>query len=278
MNLRPGLTVVDATLGTGGHAQEILKRINPGGLLIGIDKDEESLEVCRDRLDNFKDSLRLIHGDFRDLDSILEINNIHKIDAIIFDLGLSLYQLSDPQRGFSFQQEGPLDMRFDRHSFISAYDLINHLNVDEISNLLWTFGQENKHRHIANLIVKERQKHPIQTTRELADLVMRAVKFRRQSIHPATRTFQALRIAVNRELEVLADGLNKAIELLKTGGRIVVISFHSLEDRIVKQNFRRSEEEKKLKIITPKPLRPSEDEINLNPSSRSAKMRVAERI
>jgi 16S rRNA (cytosine1402-N4)-methyltransferase len=278
LNLRPGMTVVDATIGTAGHSLEIVKRITPGGLLIGIDKDAESLEIARERLRDFKDSFLLLHGDFREIDLLLANLNIHKVDGILFDLGLSLHQLSNPERGFSFQQDGPLDMRLDRQSFISAYDLVNNLNADEISNLLWTFGQEKKHNRIAKVLVKERQKKPIQTTQQLAELVAKVVGFYSKRIHPATRTFQALRIAVNRELEVLPEGISKAVDLLKSGARIIVISFHSLEDRIVKQRFKTAVSEQKLKLITKKPLRPSKEEVINNPSARSAKMRVAERL
>jgi len=278
LNLKPGKVIVDATIGTAGHALEIIKRILPNGLLIGIDKDEESLEISFERLKDYQGYFSLLYGDFRNIDVLLKKINMEKVDGILFDLGVSWHQLSNPQRGFSFQEEGPLDMRMDRRSFISAYDLVNNLNEDELSNLLWIFGQERKHNRIAHLLVKERQKAPIQTTKQLAQLVSRVVGSYHQRIHPATRTFQALRIAVNRELESLSEGLNKAIEILKPQGRIVVISFHSLEDRIVKHTFRRKSYENKLKIITKKPLRPKKEEITENPSARSAKMRVAEKL
>ncbi len=280
LKLSGGMTVVDATIGCGGHSDKILERILPKGRLIGIDRDQEALEIARGRLSGFGKDVSLIHGNFRDLDKILIMAGIDKTDAIIFDLGLSSVQLSNPERGFSFKSEGPLDMRMDRSSFIQAYDLINNLNEEEISSLLWSFGQERFHNRIAHLLVAERQRAPINSTSQVADIVLRAIPphcYRFAHIHPATRTFQAIRIAVNRELEALDEGIKKAIDSLKGKGRVAVISFHSLEDRIVKINFRTTCSEGRLKIITPKPLRPSQNERVRNPSSRSARLRVAER-
>ena len=280
LKLSPGMTVVDCTVGCGGHAIKILERILPAGRLVGIDRDAESLKVARDRLSAFPDAVNLIHGNFRDLEKILAMVHIEKADAIFFDLGLSSVQLFNPERGFSFQSDGPLDMRMDRTSFIQAYDLINNLNEEELSSILWSFGQEKFHNRIAHLLVEERQKAPINSTSQVVNIVIRAMprhyKFGR--IHPATRTFQAIRIAVNRELEALEEGIKKAIDLLAPGGKIAVISFHSLEDRIVKVNFRSAHAEEKLEIITPKPLRATSAERADNPSSRSARLRVAEKI
>lgn len=282
LNLAPGKIIVDATIGTGGHSKGILERIAPGGRLIGIDRDEESLAVCRKRLSDYKDSCEFVHGNFVDIDTILSNLNIEKIDGILFDLGISSFQLEDPDRGFSFQNEGPLDMRLDRNSYISAYDLVNNLNEEEISSLLWNFGQERWHNRIARILVNEREKHPITTTSQLSDIVIKSIPYRYRHryyrIHPATRTFQAVRIAVNRELEILENALTKAIGLLKPQARICVISFHSLEDRIVKLTFKKFAFENIMEIITPKPLSPEHDEIEANPSSRSAKLRVAERL
>lgn len=279
LKLGSGMTVVDATVGCGGHSIKMLERILPAGRLIGVDRDRESLEIARERLSDFGEVVNLIHGNFSDLDKILAEIGVSKVDAILFDLGVSATQLSDPERGFSFQLDGPLDMRMDRTSFIQAYDLINNLNQEEISSLLWSFGQERFHNRIARLLISERQKAPISSTSQVAKIVMRAMPrhYRFTRIHPATRTFQAIRIAVNRELEALEEGIRNAIDLLKPTGVIAVISFQSLEDRIVKINFRSAHCEKKLKIITPKPLRPSAQERANNPSSRSAKLRVAQR-
>lgn len=282
LNLAPGKVIVDATVGTGGHSLAILERILPNGRLIGIDRDSESLAICRQRLNAFSENCEFIHDNFINIDRILEGLNIYKVDGILFDLGISSFQLEDPARGFSFQNEGPLDMRLDRNSFISAYDLINNLNEEEISTLLWTFGQERWHNRIAHLLVEERERHPIATTHQLADIVIRAIPYklrhRYYRIHPATRTFQAIRIAVNRELETLEIAINKAISVLSEKGRICVVSFHSLEDRIVKHTFRRIAAERQIDIITAKPLRPEEPEIEINPSSRSSKLRVGEKI
>ncbi len=279
LKLSPGMIVVDGTIGCGGHSVRILEHILPGGRLIGIDRDHESLDITRRRLSKFAQAVSLIHGNFRDLDKILVMVGVNKVDVVFFDLGLSSMQLSDPERGFSFQTEGPLDMRMDRTSFIQAYDLINNLNEEEISSILWSFGQERFHNRIAHLLVTERKKAPISSTSEVANIVMRAIPrhYRFGRIHPATRTFQAIRIAVNRELEALDEGIKKAIDLLQQGGRVAVISFHSLEDRIVKINFRSARSEGKIKVITPKPLRPTSEEQIKNPSSRSARLRVAER-
>jgi len=278
----PGKTVVDATVGTGGHSLALLERILPGGRLICIDRDEESLEIARDRLKDFGSSCDFVYGNFSQLESVLDSKNINAIDGIIFDLGVSSFQLDNPQRGFSFQNEGPLDMRLDRNSYISAYDLVNNLNEEEISAMLWNFGQERWHNRIARLLVEERQRHPIATTVQLVDVVNRAMpqryRFRHYRIHPATRTFQAVRIAVNRELEILGSSVIKAVDYLTKDARICVISFHSLEDRIIKFAFRQLAAEGKVRIVTPKPLVPTPLEVSDNPASRSAKLRGAERI
>jgi 16S rRNA (cytosine1402-N4)-methyltransferase len=279
LNLSSGKTIVDATVGTGGHAEEILKRISPGGRLIGIDRDRESLNVAQDRLGKFGSASVLRQGNFMDIDSILKELKVKKVDGVLFDLGISSFQLGDPERGFSFKQEGPLDMRMDRESYISAQDLLNNLNEEEISALLWNFGQERWHNRIARLLVRERERRPISTTAELSSIVVRATpyKYRHYRIHPATRTFQAVRIAVNRELETLEIALRKTVEFLDKAARICVISFHSLEDRIVKISFKEFASEGLIKIVTRKPLAPGLAETRDNPSSRSSKLRVAEK-
>ena len=279
--LKPGEVIVDATIGTGGHSKAILERIMPGGRLIGIDRDEESLGIARERLKSFRGACDFLHSNFTDIDNALKGLNIKKVDGILFDLGVSSFQLDDPDRGFSFLNEGPLDMRLDRNSYISAYDLVNNLKEEEISTLLWNFGEERWHNRIAHLLVQERQRHPISTTRELADIVVRAIparyRGRHYRIHPATRTFQAVRIAVNRKLETLESAIVRAVEVLEKGGRICMISFHSLEDRVVKHTFKRLASEKIINIITPKPLTPARSEAEVNPRSRSSKLRVAEK-
>ncbi len=282
LDLKPGKVIVDATLGTAGHSENILERILPGGGLIGIDRDEESLSIARERLSKFGFAAKFIHGNFVDLDTLLENLKVSKVDGVLFDLGISSVQLQDTGRGFSFQREGPLDMRMDKDSYVSAYDLVNNLNEEELSTLLWNFGEERWHNRIARILVQEREKHPITTTLELADIVARSIpsryRYHHYRIHPATRTFQAVRIAVNRELEILESAVNKAIAILNKKARICVISFHSLEDRVIKFAFRRAEADGLINIVTPKPLTPAQSEVVANPASRSSKLRVAERI
>jgi 16S rRNA (cytosine1402-N4)-methyltransferase len=281
LDLGPGKIIVDATIGTAGHSAEIIKRILPDGKLIGIDRDAESLEVARERLSDYRQYCEFVHDNFCDIEAILNQLGVTKVDGVLFDLGISSFQLDNPERGFSFQQEGPLDMRLDRSSFISAYDLINNLTQDEISSLLWSFGEERWHNRIARYLVKERENHPISTTSQLSSIVMQAIpsryRYRHFRIHPATRTFQAVRIAVNRELETLQIAINKVFPFLREGARICVISFHSLEDRIVKLSFRKAAQERMISLLTAKPTRPMQEEISNNPSSRSAKLRIAEK-
>lgn len=281
LQLKPGQTVVDATVGLAGHSFVFAQRIAPNGRLIGIDRDKESLEIARGRLAEFAGMCTLVHANFADIDTVLADLGIGGADAILMDLGVSSFQLLNGQRGFSFQLEGPLDMRMDRSSYISAYDLVNNLNEEEISSLLWSFGEERWHNRIARYVVQERQKHPIATTQELSNIVVRAIpgKYRHvhYRIHPATRTFQAVRIAVNRELEALEIALRKAMKALAPGGRLCVISFHSLEDRAVKWTFRKAAAEGIVEIVTPKPLVPGDEEARTNPPSRSAKLRVCQK-
>lgn len=280
LNLKSGSTVVDATLGLGGHAAGMIERILPAGKFIGIDKDEEALNIAQENLRPFARHCMFAHDDFRNLDKILERLDIAGVDAVLFDLGVSSYQLENAARGFSIRAEGPLDMRMDRKSFISAYDLLNNLTEEEISSILWRFGQERFSHRIARSIVVAREKAPISTTKQLAELVTRALpyKARFHKIHPATRTFQALRIAVNRELDAFDEGLKKAASLLNKKGRICTITFHSLEDRIAKENFRELARTGRFSLVFKKVLRPSLDEIRDNPRARSAKMRVIERV
>lgn len=299
LNLMPGLTIVDATIGTAGHAMKILEKITPGGRLIGIDRDADSLLIAGARLKEFNQNVELVHADFRSIDKILtelDLNpvrnysaatkekgvsdGVKKIDGILFDLGASSYQLDSQERGFSFRHNAPLDMRMDKTSYILAYDLVNNLTEKEISDILWSFGQERWHNRIAKYLVRERARHPISTTGQLKEIVLRAIpyKFSHQRIHPATRTFQALRIAVNRELEALGEALEHIPEFLKKGAVVCVISFHSLEDRLVKHNFRDNAHRGIYRLITKKPRAATDEEIKDNPRARSAKMRAAVRI
>jgi len=280
--LSPSLrkTFVDCTVGVASHALKIVERMPLGSIFVGIDKDNQSLKIAKGRLKNiYERKIILVKEDFKDLDKILKELGIKNADAFFFDLGVSSYQLSQSQRGFSFLREGPLDMRMDGDAFLCAYDLVNNLSEKELCKIFQKFGEERFSHRIAHLLVERRKKQPIFTTTQLRDLIVKAVPKRfPYRVHPATRVFQALRIAVNRELDCLEEGLNKAIGFLSCGGRIGVISFHSLEDRIVKNIFKSYASQKKLKIITPKPLRPKEEEIEENFSSRSAKLRVAEKL
>lgn len=277
---KAGETIIDCTIGLGGHSGEILKRISPGGRLIGIDRDSESLSLADKRLKKIGSSYRLIWDDFRNLDKVMSELELEEVDGMFFDLGVSSYQLENPERGFSIKFDGPLDMRMDRQSFISAYDLVNSLSEREISFILKAFGQEHWHNRIANILVRQRNKTSISSTRELTNIVLKSMPYkqRRSRIHPATRTFQAFRIAVNRELEALEITLEKSVSFLRAGGHLCVISFHSLEDRIVKNKFRQFAKEEILSILTKKPLIPQDEEIKINPRCRSAKLRVAQKL
>lgn len=277
LSLEKRKLVVDCTTGVGALSYKMFEKMSKDSFLVGLDKDEDSLRVARARLSKYGDRFRLFQEDFRNLDRVMENLNVKNVDAFVFDLGISTYQLSNPERGFSFLNDGPLDMRMDKDAFLSAYDLVNNLSENELITIFRKYGEERFSRRIAHVVVQERKAHPISTTTELSQVVMRAVS-RRGRIHPATRIFQALRIAVNRELDSLEIGLKKAIDYLSVGGRIVVISFHSLEDRIVKHTFKAIAQEGKIKIITKKPLTPSKVEVAENKASRSAKLRVAERI
>ncbi len=280
LNLSPGKTILDATIGEGGHSIEILKKILPGGRLIGIDRDIEALKVSEEWLKGFQENLWLILGNFRELDNILETKRIKNCDGILFDLGISSFQLENPERGFSIKKDGPIDMRMSRSQGLSAFDIVNRFTEEELSMLIRDFGEEHFHRRIARRIVQERRRSPIATTSQLADIVSKAMprRFKSYRIHPATRTFLALRIRVNEELDNLAEGLDKAINFLAPGGRLCVISFHSLEDRIVKRTFADYSRSEILRLINKKPIRPGHEEIKSNPRARSAKLRVAEKI
>ncbi len=280
LQLSPGKVIVDCTVGEGGHSEGILRKITPGGHLIGIDQDDDALSISRLRLSPFEDSFTLVHENFQNIKDVTSRLSLDATDGIVLDLGISTMQLITPERGFSFQQEGPLNMRMDKRAQITAFDLINNLSEEELANLIYTFGEERYSRRIARAIVAQRKAQAIATTKELANIVLDAVPYgeRFKRIHPATRTFQALRIAVNRELEVLETVLGEAVDLLRPGARMCVISFHSLEDRIVKHRFRAHAKAGKIRILTKKPLTPTEQEKAENAKSRSAKLRVVEKI
>jgi 16S rRNA (cytosine1402-N4)-methyltransferase len=267
--VRPGGFYVDGTLGQGGHAEEILRRSAPHGRLLAADRDAEAIFASRARLGPWGDRARFVQADFRELPSHLQGQ---EADAILLDLGLSSAQLDDPMRGFSFQADGPLDMRLDQSQGQTAAEAVNRMSEPELADLIFRYGEERASRRIARAIVAARRVARIRTTTELAAIVRRAAGRPRPGLHPATRTFQALRIHVNRELQGLGAAVLALARCLRPGGRIAVIAFHSLEDREVKQAFRELERSG-FRRLTRKPLRPSADEVRTNPRSRSARLR-----
>jgi 16S rRNA (cytosine1402-N4)-methyltransferase len=293
LNLRSGAQIIDGTLGGGGHTARMLEASAPDGHILGLDADPEAVERVSRLLSAEVASgrLHLIHANFDQIAVIAEQHGFHPVDAILLDLGVSSFQIDTPDRGFSFQQDGPLDMRLDPTQPLRAADVVNTWSETDLANLIYEYGEERHSRRIARSLVRQR---PFATTSELATAVTRAVGGRQgQRLHPATRTFQALRIAVNSELERLSQVLPQTLALLRPGGRLAIISFHSLEDRIVKQWMQREARDyvpdpyhphggysrtPTLRIITPKPVTPSDVEIDNNPRSRSAKLRIAQRV
>ena len=271
LDIQKNKKYIDATLGGGGHAEEIIKR---GGYVLGIDTDQDAIDFVS-ALKNPK--LRLTKGNFKDIEAIAKLNNFENVSGIIFDLGVSSHQVNEAERGFSFQKTGPFDMRMDKNLKIQAKDLINSLTKNELYELLTKLGEEERYAHaIANGIIKARRIMPIETTKQVAEIINHSV--RGQNIDTMARVFQAFRIAINDELNNLKIALPQALNLLDKKGKVTVISFHSLEDRIVKNQFINWAEEKKGIILTKKPIRPSEEEIKNNKRSRSAKLRIAERL
>ncbi len=288
--VQPGGRYVDCTLGGGGHASAILEAASPGGLLLGIDADPRALEIAWARLAPFHDSMRLAEANFRELAGVCRENNFVPVHGVLFDLGVSSYQLADLERGFGFQVQAPLDMRFSPRQTLTAAEIVNSYPEAELADTIWRYGEEPASRRIARAVVRAR---PISTTTELAAVVARAAGGPRRRIHPATRTFQAMRIAVNDELEALTEGLAQAGEVLGRGGRLVVIAFHSLEDRIVKQFLQRESRDcicppeslrctcghrASLRLVTKRAVRPGQAEVSVNPRSRSARLRAAEKL
>jgi 16S rRNA (cytosine1402-N4)-methyltransferase len=273
---------VDCTVGYCGHSLEILEASGPSGIVIGIDRDIQAIESGRKRVQQFGDRAVLIKGHFVDVKRMLGDRGIRQVHGVLFDLGVSSPQIDDPSRGFSFQTEGPLDMRMDQSSGVTARDIVNGTDEVALANMIYHFGEERYSRRIARAIVRVRTDRPFTTTRELVSVIESAVPphYRHGRIHFATRTFQALRIAVNQELEDLQPAIRDAAGLLSPLGRLCVISFHSLEDRIVKQTYRAlsNQASGKFEIMTKRPQLPSAEEIRHNPRSRSAKLRVIQRI
>jgi len=266
---------VDATVGLGGHSGDIIKMIGAGGRLIGIDTDEEALREAGERLSDNRVILR--KGSFADMETLLLDESISEVDGILFDLGVSMMQLKNLERGFSFASDKRLDMRMDREQRLSAWEMVNRYPERELERIVREFGEERLSRKIAKAIAWQRDKKAINTCAELSEIV-EAVYGGRGRVHPATKTFQALRIAVNSEIEQLQAGLQAALRLLKKGGRLCVIAYHSLEDRIVKRFIAEHSKSGQFRILTKKPVTASPEELRGNPSSRSAKLRAAERI
>jgi 16S rRNA (cytosine1402-N4)-methyltransferase len=276
------MTILDCTVGYGGHAELLLESCVAGTTVIGLDRDSRAIDFCRQRLIRFGEQVVLQRGNHRDLKRHLAEAGVSAVDGVLFDFGVSSPQLDDPARGFSFQQEGPLDMRMDQTTGLTAAELVNRSPEGELADIIFQYGEERYSRRIARAIVRERERRPIETTGELVSIIAGSVpsSYRHGRIHCATRTFQALRIAVNREFESLEPSLRDAVDVLTPGGRICAISFHSLEDRVVKHTFRSLAQgsEASLLLLTRKPILPTEEECRANPRARSAKLRVAERL
>ena len=282
---------LDCTLGGAGHTQGILENTSEKGVVIAIDQDDDAIEFAGKKLENYKERIKIFKDNFKNLDTVLYMAGYEKVSGILMDIGVSSYQLDDPERGFSYKYEAKLDMRMNKNAKISAYEVINEFSEQEIADILYKYGEEPKSRRIARKITEARKEKKIETTTELADIVIRAIG-KSMKRHPAKRTFQAVRMYVNQELEVLEEALEKAVELLEDRGRLLVITFHSLEDRIVKNKFREFEKPCKCppnipicvcgkeslgKVITKKPIVAGESELKDNSRAHSAKLRVFER-
>ena len=294
LKIRPDGIYLDGTLGGGGHSFEILKRLTEGGKLIGIDRDEEAISAAKKRLSEFSDRAVIVRGNYGDFREILSDLGIEKLDGILLDLGVSSHQFDDMSRGFSYREDAPLDMRMDRRQEMTAADIVNRYSEQELYRVIRDYGEEPFAKNIAKHIVIMREQEPVTTTFQLVECIKRAIpaKIREKGGHPAKRTFQALRIELNQELMVLQNSLSEMVDALAPGGRIAIITFHSLEDRIVKQCFRTAENpcicppdfpvcvcgrKSKGKVITKKPVTASEQELLDNPRAHSAKLRVFER-
>ena len=294
LNIKPDGIYVDGTLGGGGHAYEVCTRLGNKGRFIGIDQDEAAIEAAGIRLRDFGERVTIVRSNYCDMKSQLQKLGIDKVDGIVLDLGVSSYQLDTAERGFSYRVDAPLDMRMDRRQEMTAKDIVNDYSEMDLFRIIRDYGEDKFAKNIAKHIVMEREKGPIETTGQLIEIIKRAIpmKFQKTAGHPAKRTFQAIRIELNRELEVLKNTLDDMIDLLNKDGRICIITFHSLEDRIVKSIFKKNEDpctcpshfpvcvcgnESKGKVVTRKPILPSEEELEANSRSKSAKLRIFER-
>ncbi len=294
LNINPDGIYFDGTLGGGGHSEEILKRLTGKGILIGVDRDGDAIEAAGERLEEFDGKFQLVRSNYSEIETILNDLKISKVDGIVLDLGVSSYQIDNLERGFSYKEDAALDMRMDQRQLLNAADVVNGYTEEQLIAMLRDYGEERYAKRIAEAIIEARYKKPIATTKELSDIVKKAVptKYSVKKGHPAKKTFQAIRIEVNNELNILKQTLDKMIDHLNPGGRICVITFHSLEDRIVKLNFRKNEnpctcppdfpvcvcgKKSKGKVITRKPIVPSEEEIERNKRAKSSKLRIFER-
>lgn len=293
LNIRPDGIYVDGTLGGGGHAFEVLKRLGPEGRLIGIDQDADAIRAATERLEQFKDKVTIVRSNYRNIREVLSDLGIEKVDGIYLDLGVSSYQLDTAERGFTYRENAPLDMRMDQRNEKTAADILNDYSEMELYRIIRDYGEDRFAKNIAKHIVKAREVQRIETTDQLVEIIKAAIpaKIRAEGGHPAKRTFQAIRIELNHELEVLNDSIDTMIDLLKPGGRLSIITFHSLEDRIVKTRFRTNEnpcicppdfpvcvcgKKSKGQVITRKPIVPTDDELEENKRSKSSKLRVFE--
>ena len=294
LDIKPDGIYVDGTLGGGGHSYEILKRLSPKGRLIGIDQDGEALKAAGERLKEFENQITLVRSNYCEIDKVLKELNVEKVDGILLDIGVSSYQLDNLERGFSYKSDAPLDMRMDTRQELTAADVVNTYSENELFKIIKDYGEDKFAKNIAKHIVLARKEKPLETTKELSEVIKRAIPMKVQAKggHPAKKTFQDIRIEVNQELTVLKESIDKMIDLLKPNGRICIITFHSLEDRIVKTKFRENEnpctcppnfpvcvcgKKSKGKVITRKPIIPSEDEIEENKRAKSSKLRIFER-
>ncbi|MBQ8412970.1 MAG: 16S rRNA (cytosine(1402)-N(4))-methyltransferase RsmH [Lachnospiraceae bacterium] len=295
LNIKPQGIYVDGTLGGGGHSLEIFKRLSDEGRLIGIDQDRDAIAAATERLKEHKDKVTIVHSNYQDIDSVLKGLSISGVDGIVLDLGVSSYQLDNVERGFTYREDTPLDMRMDQSSTLTAKDIVNDYSEQELYRVIRDYGEDGFAKNIAKHIVKAREEKPIETTGELNEIIKAAIpaKVRKGQGHPSKKTFQAIRIELTHELEVLEDSIDKMIELLNPGGRLSIITFHSLEDRIVKNIFRRNMnpcicppnfpvctcgQAPKGKVVTRKPIVPSDEEIDGNKRAKSSKLRVFEKF
>ncbi|MBE6022710.1 MAG: 16S rRNA (cytosine(1402)-N(4))-methyltransferase RsmH [Cellulosilyticum sp.] len=295
LDIKPDGTYVDGTLGGAGHAGVVCSHLSEGGHFIGIDQDNNALTVSKERLSGVKPKVTLVKSNFVDVKNVLESLQVDKVDGMLIDLGVSSHQLDEPSRGFSYMHDAPLDMRMNQDAAYNAYEVVNTMSEDDLYHIIKEYGEERWAKRIASFIVTERQAKPIETTYELVEVIKKAIPqgARKDGPHPAKRTFQAIRIAVNRELEIIEPTIKDIVGKLNKGGRLCIITFHSLEDRIVKHAFKELEDpctcskhlpmcvcgkKPEVKVITRKPILPSDEEIEINPRSRSAKLRIIEKI